>query len=105
MNYDRIIKIRLMSFTKDATGGTVPVIISERSRYANIQDRQGSAIVVANQRQVPYDYKITIRYEIGNETPKSALIEYEGKVLRVNSISFDNERFKRQEILRCSYND
>ena len=83
-------------------GGLDNTLINSWNKWAKIEDRTGSNNVSQNQSKWEYDYKITTRYYPSKQTKSNYLISYEGMIMKIESISINNEGHKKLEILRCS---
>ena len=102
MDLNRRITIKVYGFTKDAIGGVTQTVTSSYDVWAQVENRTGRALDFAQQPMAVYDYKITKRFEIGRETKATYTIEYEGKHLKIETVSFDDERFKKFEVIRAT---
>ena len=99
---NRRITINSWTSSKDAGGGISPVPNGSYTIWAKVEDRSGTFINAQMQQQWNYDYKITFRYEISRPVTSNQTINYDGKNLTINSISFENEGNRKYVIARCS---
>ena len=102
VNMNRRILIMECKGLRNDQGGLDNTLIQSWAKWAKVEDRTGSNEVNQNQTQWQYDYKLTMRYYPSRQTKSNYLIAYEGMVLKIESISINNEGHKKTEVLRCS---
>jgi SPP1 family predicted phage head-tail adaptor len=86
----------------DAGGGVTKTVASTYTTWALVEDRTGSTAINAGQRQINYDYKITIRYYSERPVTTAQTATYQTKVLSINGIKRINEGRLTHQILYCS---
>lgn len=86
--------------TKDAGGGLVPSVSSTFEVWANIEARSGFMQTGNDQRQWPYDYKITVRFD--TRVNEKLTISHSGKDLQIGSMQIQEEGKNKFLVLRCS---
>lgn len=98
------ITVKSWSSTKDAGGGITKSVVSSYDIRAKVENRTGTA-----QRQDQaiwnYDYKITVRYEASRVIKSNMTVDYNGKSLKINSVSYEDEGKLKYCILRCTIID
>lgn len=80
------ITINTLSITKDAGGGVGKSVASSYSVWASVENRTGQANFSNGQRQVEYDYKMTIRSHESRTVTTANTITYQGKNLKPVSV-------------------
>lgn len=98
---NRRITIRRYSTVKNDFGGLVSVQTGSWSKWAQANERFGTSSSTLQQQVWEYDQRFIIRFEKDRPTKSNDLIEYEGRLFRVNSVGIDSEGFKAFEIIRC----
>lgn len=79
------------TYTKDAGGGTSPVLDITFKVWGKVDDRTGRAQVVENKFAWPYDYKILIRFDKLNPVLQGDIIEYDGKQIKITYVQKNKE--------------
>lgn len=97
-------KITLKSWTavQDAGGGSSPVNVASYTKWAKVRARNGVPFTSEEQQVWNYDYEITTRYERSRISGSNFTIDFDGKRLRINSLSFENEGNRKWEVFRCT---
>ncbi len=99
---NRLITLNEWASVKDAGGGisksTNPATTFKV--WARVENRSGFIQTDRNQRQWPYDYKVTVWHDA--RINEKLTITYDGKDLQINSLQIIDEGNKKQMILRCS---
>ena len=85
---------------QDAGGGTSNVETERWPTWAEIQDRTGNTFAAQATELTQYDYRVKIRFD-GRVTSKT-MMEYEGQVCTIGSVTIENEGFKNFMILRVA---
>ena len=85
-NLNTRITINVLATTKDAGGGVGKSVSLSYSVWAAIENRTGQANFSNGQRQVDYDYKITIRSHASRTVTTANTITYQGKNLKPISV-------------------
>lgn len=99
---ESIIYIQTKVNGQDAGGGNTVTSVSEYKMWADIENRDGRLITSEGQRQWPYNYKITVRYETSRPITTKQTVRYEGVILAINSVTRVREGMRWENILRCS---
>ena len=99
---NRRVTIKTPTYTTGAGGGTSVTYDSGYQLWAKVDDRTGQAGYQEGQRQVSYDYRITVRYYSSSPITTKNVVEYGGKVLRINSVVQKSEGKTMYLILYCS---
>lgn len=99
---NRRVIIKTWGSDQDIGGGVIPKVLSAYIIWAQVEDRNGSMYLGEQQRQWAYDYKVTFRYEKSRVVTSTMTIDYDGKQLAINSISYFNEGNRKYCITRCS---
>ena len=94
------ITFSVWTHTKDNGGGLTPSVSSTFEVWANIEARSGFIQTANDQRQWPYDYRITVRYD--DRINEKLTITHSGKVLQINSMQIQDEGKNKLLVLRCS---
>lgn len=102
VNMNRRISVRVTAATQNDQGGNEAAIIDSWEKWAHIENRTGKNTDPYQQQVWQYDYKITMRYEVSRPTQSNYEIVYGNEVLKINSVSIENEGFKQLEVCRCS---
>lgn len=102
---NRRITFKTWDSSKDEGGGAIAVLSAMWTIWAKVEARSGHPYTGQQQQVWDYDYKITNRYEKSRVVPSNATIEYDGKRLSINSISFENEGNRKYAVLRCRTTD
>lgn len=88
--------------TKDAGAGVTETAASSYTTWAKVENRTGSTAINAGQRQINYDYKITVRYYSERPITTAQTATYQNQVLSINGIKRLNEGRLTHQILYCS---
>lgn len=89
----------------DEGGGSTAVLTNSYSLWAKVEDRSGTTLTSQAQPQWSYDYKITFRYEKSRIVNSNQTIDYDGKRLAINSLSYQDEGNRKYVVARCSTTD
>lgn len=87
---------------KDAGGGVTKTVASTYTTWAAVENRTGSTAINAGQRQINYDYKVTVRYYAERPITTAQTVTYQSQILSVNGIKRLNEGRLTHQILYCS---
>lgn len=99
---NRRVQVVIIGPVQNDQGGNGPGEIDRYDKWAQIENRTGFTSF-SNQQQIwPYDYKIVMRHERTRPTQSNYYIEYEGHLMKINSLSVDSEGYKGYEVCRCS---
>lgn len=99
---NRRVTIKSWTTTQDAGGGSTAVESGSYSLWAKVEDRSGAKNNGQGQTVWNYDYRITVRYETSRVILSNMTVDYDGKRLAINEVSFDSEGSKRFVVLRCT---
>lgn len=99
---NRRVILRRWGSSVDDGGGILALLVSAWSRWAKVEDRQGSIVSPHAQEQWQYDYKITLRYEKSRPIQSNDTIDYDGKRLKIKSLSILEEGQRRYYVCRCT---
>jgi SPP1 family predicted phage head-tail adaptor len=99
---NRRITVIVPGVTQNDQGGNEATTIDSWEKWAHVDNRTGSNSFQNQQQVWNYDYKITIRHEVSRPTKSNYEIQYEGYLLKIESISIDEEGYKGYEVCRCS---
>lgn len=102
---NRRVTIKAWGSTTDDAGGLTSVLTASYPIWAQVEDRSGKMMLGEQQREWSYDYKVTFRYEKSRVVTSGMTIDYDGKRLAINSISYINEGTRRYCTARCSTQD
>lgn len=102
---NRRITIRSWGSTQDPGGGPIALLLVTYTIWAKVEVRSGQMYSGEQQAIWTYDYKITFRYEKSRLPASNFTIDYDGKRLVINAISFINEGNRKYVIARCSTTD
>lgn len=92
--------------TQTAGGGLVAGKTDECfTKHFSVESKSGSMQQSSVMREWSYDYKLTGRYTKSFIEKGGDLICYDGKMLIVRTVNFDNEGAPREVTLRCSVNE
>lgn len=97
---NRRISLYNESVIQDAGGGTSNVETERWQTWAEIQDRTGNTFAAQATELTQYDYRVKIRFD-GRVTSKT-MMEYEGQVCTIGSVTIENEGYKNFMILRVA---
>lgn len=86
----------------DAGGGVTKTVASTYTTWAEVENRTGSTAINVGQRQINYDYKITVRYYAERPITTAQTVTYQSQVLSVNGIKRINEGRLTHQTLYCS---
>lgn len=97
------ITIKNSGFTIDEAGGPSDLNNDEGYElWAKVDARDGRLMTNEKQVQWSYNYKVTFRYERSRIVTSDMVISYDGKDLKINSISYENEGKRKFVVARCS---
>ena len=96
------ILISTYTASQDAGGGVSKSVASSYTTWAKVEDRTGSTAINAGQRQINYDYKITVRYYDSRQITTAQTVTYQSKALSINGIKRLTEGLLTHQILYCS---
>lgn len=99
---NRKITLKSWAAVQDAGGGSSPVNVASYSKWAKVRARNGVPFTSEEQQVWNYDYEITTRYERSRISGSNYTIDFDGKRLRINSLSFENEGNRKWEVFRCT---
>lgn len=99
---NRRITIKSWGNTQDEAGGVIPTLTASYTMWAKVENRNGNLFLGQQQREWSYDYKVTFRYEKSRIVSSGMTIDYDGKRLAINSLSYVDEGQKKYAIARCS---
>lgn len=102
---NRRITFRSWGSDQDEGGGPIPLLLTSYTIWAKVEARNGQMFSGKQQTLWTYDYKITFRYEKSRLVASNFTIDYDGKRLAINSLSFINEGNRKYAIARCSTTD
>lgn len=97
---NRRVTIRRYTTAKNEFGGLVSVQTGAWNKWASVDNRSGFPVNDYQQEKWEYEQRFVIRFERERPTKSNDLIEYEGRLYKVNSVSIDSEGFKAFEIIR-----
>jgi SPP1 family predicted phage head-tail adaptor len=101
LKLNRRIVIRAWGATQNEIGGLVAEEIASWALWANVEDRQGSSLNNYQQEQWQYDFKVVVRHEVSRKIGSNYTVDYDGKRLKINSVSHQSEAFRMFDVLRC----
>ncbi len=87
---------------KDAGGGIGKTVASSYTTWAEVKNRTGSAAINDGQRQINYDYEITIRFFAERPVNTAQTVTYQSQLLSINGIRRLDEGRVKDQILYCS---
>lgn len=99
--YNRRIRVVGYGTTQNAIGSPVATVVADWPMWANVRDRSGSFSNPFQQIVWQYDYEISVRYERSRVIGSNYLIQYDGKMLVIDSVSIKNEGYRAEAIIRC----
>lgn len=99
---NRRITFRSWGSTQDEGGGAIATLLNTYTIWAKVEPRSGQLYSGEQQALWAYDYKITFRYEKSRVVLSNYTIDYDGKRLRINSVSFENEGNRKYVIAKCT---
>lgn len=102
---NRRIVIKSWDHTQDAGGGVSVVTDTSYTIWAKVEARSGAMFTGEQQALWNYDYKVTFRYETSRIVQSNDTIDYDGKRMRINYISFLEEGRRKFCVARCSTTD
>lgn len=102
---NRRVTLKAWGNTQDEAGGVIPTITEMYTMWANVEDRSGNIYLGEQQRQWSYDYKVQFRYEKSRVVTSGMTIDYDGKRLAINSISYVSEGNRKYGVAKCSAMD
>lgn len=101
----RIIVKSWGSSSPDAGGGISAVQTGVYTIWAKVNARSGALYTGEEQALWNYDYEVTTRYEKSRIVKSNQTIDYDGKRLAINSVSFSEEGNRKFVTCRCSTTD
>ena len=96
------VTINRYTSVKNEFGGLIPIIDSQWSKWAEVQDRSGSSTNDYQQSQWTYDSVIVMRYEKERALQSNDIIVYEGYNYKINSIQIRKEAAKSWEYVQAT---
>lgn len=102
---NRRVTVKSWGHTQDEAGGLIDTLTASYTIWAKVEDRNGRQMISEQQREWDYDYKVTFRYEKSRIVTSGMTIDYDGKRLAINSLSYINEGNRKFCIARCSTQD
>lgn len=96
------VTINRYTSVKNEFGGLIPIIDSQWSKWAEVQDRSGSSTNDYQQSQWTYDSVIVMRYEKERPLHSNDVIVYEGYNYKINSIQIRKEAAKSWEYIQAT---
>lgn len=102
---NRRITFRSWGSVQDEGGGPIAIIVNTYTIWAKVEARSGQMFSGQQQALWTYDYKVTFRYEKSRIVASNFTIDYDGKRLTINSLSFINEGNRKYAVARCSTTD
>lgn len=102
---NRRIQLKAWGSEQDDIGAPRKTLLNYYGIWAQVEDRSGHLYLGQEQTTWNYDYKITFRYEKTRPVASNMTIDYDGKRLAINSVSYQNEGNRRYTIVRCSTTD
>jgi SPP1 family predicted phage head-tail adaptor len=102
---DRRINFKSWGATQDPGGGAIPIILLTYNIWAKVEARSGQMYTGEQQSVWNYDYKITFRFEKSRVVASNYTIDYDGKRLSINSVSFIEEGNRKFVIVKCTTTD
>ena len=99
---NRRVTLKAWGSTQDEAGGVIASVVAFYPIWAKVEDRNGRLYQGEQQREWSYDYKVTFRYEKSRVVSSGMTIDYDGKRLTINSISFLDEGQRKYAVARCS---
>lgn len=102
---NRRITLKAWGSEQDDIGAPVKTLVASYTIWAKVESRNGRMFLGHQQETWTYDYKITFRYEKSRVVASNQTIDYDGKRLAINSVSFENEGNRRFCVARCSTTD
>lgn len=97
-------RVTLKSWTHDLDlgGGVSAVQVLSYLIWAKVEARNGIPFISEEQQVWNYDYKVIFRYETSRLVRSNFTIDYDGKRLRINSLSFESEGQRKWCECRCT---
>lgn len=99
--YNRRIRVVGYGTTQNAIGSPVATIVADWKMWADVRDRSGSSSNPFQQTVWQYNYEISVRYERSRKIGSNYLIQYDGKMLVIDSVSIKSEGYRAEAIIRC----
>lgn len=86
---------------QDEGGGPVPLLLNSYTIWAKVKARNGQLYTGEQQAIWPYDYEVSCRYEKTRVIASNFTVDFDGKRLAINSVSFKNEGNRKDTVLAC----
>lgn len=102
---NRRVQLKAWGSDQDDIGAPVKTLLASYAIWAQVEDRSGHLYLGQEQSTWNYDYKITFRYEKTRPISSNMTIDYDGKRLAINSVSYQNEGNRRFVVTRCTTTD
>lgn len=99
---NRRITLRSWGSTQDEGGGPIALLLVTYTVWAKVEQRSGQMYSGQQQPIWTYDYRVTFRYEKSRVVSSNFTIDYDGKRLAINSLSYSEEGNRKYAIARCS---
>ena len=88
------------SYITGVTGDSEAVLSDRFFVYGKVENRRGGSAIFTGQRVQNYDYKITCWYD--ERIVEDNAIMYDGKMLSIEQIEYQDEGARQYMILRCN---
>lgn len=86
---------------QDPGGGPIPLLLNSYTIWAKVEPRNGQLYTGEQQAIWAYDYKVQCRYEKTRVIASNFTVDFDGKRLGINSVSFKNEGNRKDTVLAC----
>lgn len=98
---NRRVTVRRYTSVKNDFGGLTSVQTASWNKWAQVEQRNATELATLQQQVWEYDQRFILRYEVERPTKSNDLLEYEGRLYVINSVSINSEGFKAFEVIRC----
>lgn len=102
---NRRVTIKSWDYAQDNAGGSYSIEQDSYTMWAKVEARSGTMFTGQEQALWNYDYKVTLRYEASRVIKSNYTIDYDGKRMVINAVSFLEEGHRKYCIARCSTTD
>lgn len=99
---NRRVTIHRYTSVKNAFGGLSAMETGNWTKWAEVQERQGTPLNDYQQSQWSYDAVIVMRYETERQLRSNDVIEYENEFYKINSIKIKVEGAKDWEYVQAT---
>ena len=100
--FNRRVTINRYTTSLNEFGGLVSVLTGSWSKWADVENRDGSTAKSYDQNQWTYDQNFVLRYERERPTRSNDVIEYESQFYKINSIQIRTEGAKSFEYIKAT---